>query len=155
MQITKITSHAPFNTSYPTLRHMAEAMETRCSTSIDAMIRGYNEYKSIWEAEIDEELQCKSEPVNVHDPYAVKAGVRVGQVARKISALCSTFIRKGGAISCCITGSRQYASDLPQGGLEIPCIMKFVGNKRDDDRVNSLALKALNYDTEPPPKKAK
>ena len=89
---------------------MAEAMETRCSTSIDAMIIGYHECNSIWEAEIDEELQCKREPVNVHDPYAVavvKAGVIVGHVARKISALCSTFIRKGGTISC-ITGSRQY-----------------------------------------------
>ena len=73
---------------------MAEAMETRFSTSIDAMIRGYHEYKSIWEAEIDE-LQCKREPVNVHDPYAVavvKAGVIVCHVPRKISALCSTFV---------------------------------------------------------------
>ena len=74
---------------------------------------------------------------------------------RKISALCSTFIRKGGTISCCVTGSRRYSSDLPQGGLEIPCIIKFVGNKKDVDRVNSLALKVLNYDTGPPPKKAK
>lgn len=79
----------------------------------------------------------------------------MGNVPRKISALCSTFIRKGGTISCCVTGSRRYSSDLPQGGLEIPCIIKFVGNKKDVDRVNSLALKVLNYDTEPPPKKAK
>ena len=37
----------------------------------------------------------------------------------------------------------------------MPCIIKFVGNEKDVDRVNSLALKVLNYDTEPPPKKAK
>ena len=27
---------------------------------------------------------------------------------------------------CLVNGSRKYSSDLPQGGLEIPCILKFV-----------------------------
>ena len=38
---------------------------------VEAMIRGYHEYKSIWEAEMGEILACIREPSNVHDPYAV------------------------------------------------------------------------------------
>ena len=28
-------------------------------------------------------------------------------------------------MSCSIIGKRQYSSDLPQGGLEVPCSLKF------------------------------
>ena len=68
---------------------------------------------------------------NVHDSYAVavcKPGSStsisssslstVGHVPRNISTLCHFFIRRLGTITCQVTGSRRYASDLPQGGLE-------------------------------------
>ena len=45
----------------------------------------------------------------------------VGHVPRKISAICSLFLRRGGRIQCEVTGTRQYSRDIPQGGLEIPC----------------------------------
>ena len=41
------------------------------SCVVEAMIRGYHEYQSIWEAEIGENLTSIQEPVNVSDPYAV------------------------------------------------------------------------------------
>ena len=58
----------------------------------------------------------------------------VGHVPRKISAICSLFIRRGGVIRCIISGRRRYSSDLPQGGLEIPCILVFTTIKPDEGR---------------------
>ena len=54
-------------------------------------------------------FQCSREEGNVHDPYAVKvmkSGIVVGHLPKKISATCSLFLRKGGAISCQVTDER-------------------------------------------------
>ena len=69
------------------------------SCGVEAMIRGYHEYQSIWEAEVGENLTCIREPGNVRDPYAVavttpESSTIVGHVPRKMSALCSLFLRK-------------------------------------------------------------
>ena len=56
----------------------------------------------------------------------------VGHVPRKISAICSIFIRRGGSILCIVKGSRRYSSDLPQGGLEIPCTLEFVSHDKNE-----------------------
>ena len=40
----------------------------------------------------------------------------------------SLFLRRGGSIRCKVTGSRHYSSDLPQGGLKIPCSLLFKAN---------------------------
>ena len=54
----------------------------------------------------------------------------VGHVPRRISAICYVFFGKPGAnITCTVTGSRRYLRDLPQGGMEILCIMRFTGDK--------------------------
>ena len=97
------------------------------------MVRGYHEYQAIWsDPYVGEELICEREVGNSHDPQAVvlkkeiDGDLRiVGHVPRRISSSCSIFIRRGGSIKCSITGSRRYSSDLPQGGLEIPCILIF------------------------------
>ena len=70
------------------------------SCVVEAMIRGYHEYRSIWEAEIGENLTCIREPGN---PYAVavtkpESSTIVAHAPRKISAVCSLFLRKGGSI---------------------------------------------------------
>ena len=40
--------------------------------SVVSVIRGYHEYKDIWDAAIDGlELPCEREPGNLHDPSAV------------------------------------------------------------------------------------
>jgi len=52
---------------------------------------------------------------------SAQSTITVGHVPRLILMVCSIFIRRGGTIACVVTGPRQYSSDLPQGGLEIPC----------------------------------
>jgi len=58
-----------------------------------------------------------------HSSTSDSAGsaITVGHVPHLILTVCSIFIRRGGTIVCVVTGPRQYSSDLPQGGLEIPC----------------------------------
>ena len=46
------------------------------------------------------------------------------------SSTCSLFIRKGGTIDCEVTDpNRKYSRDLPQGGLEIPCVLTLQSTK--------------------------
>ena len=59
------------------------------------------------------------------DRYAVsvvKDRTVVGHLPRKISRVCSLFLRCG-VITCEITGRKCYSKDLVQGGLEVPCIL--------------------------------
>ena len=56
----------------------------------------------------------------------------VGHVPRKISAICLLFIHRGGTINSRVDGHRRYSADLPQGGLEIPCILTFVANNHKE-----------------------
>ena len=99
------------------------------SFSVQAMIRGYHVYKEIWEVAINGEvLLCEREVRNIHDTFAVavkKDGGIVGHCPQKIFLSCSIFIRWGGSITCQLSASRRYSEDLPQGGLEVPCILIF------------------------------
>ena len=113
------------------------------STAIEAMVRGYHVYQSIWDAAIDgENLECFREVGNIHDPSAVairKDASIVGHVPRALSAVCSSFLRRGGLILCRVTGSRRYSVDLPQGGLEVPCVLTFrTSNAKDVEKVKNL-----------------
>ena len=99
------------------------------SFAIEAMVTGYHVYQWIWDAAIDREnLECFREVGNIHDPSAVairKDGSVVGHVPRALSAVCSSFICRGGLILCRVSGSRRYSADLPQGGLEVPYVLTF------------------------------
>ena len=69
---------------------------------------------------------------NPSDHYAVavvKNATIIGHLPRKISRICSLFIRKGGVVTCTVVGSRRFSADLPQGGMEIPCILHFKPTK--------------------------
>ena len=92
-------------------------------------IRGYRVYSTIWEAESGEVLTTSQERGNVHDRFAVavkKERLTVGHLPIEISKLCWFFIRRGGTITCEVTGTRRR-SNLEQGGLEIPCNLTFKG----------------------------
>ena len=94
----------------------------------DCCIRGYHIYKEVWEAAIGDVLECLREPSNARDRYAVatkKEGNIIGHLPKKISKPCVLFLRRGGSIYCTVTGGRRHSSDLPQGGLEIPCFLVF------------------------------
>ena len=76
---------------------------------------------------------CGREIGNAYDTHAVAikkdiGGVQtiVGHIPKKISSLCSIFLRRGGMILCEVNGHRRYSSDLPQGGLEVPCVLTFI-----------------------------
>ena len=69
------------------------------SFEIEAMVRGYHIYKDVWSAVIDEEFPCKREDGNRFDPFAVavcNGDIVIGHVPRKISSVCSLYIRRGG-----------------------------------------------------------
>ena len=53
------------------------------------------------------------------------------------------FLRRGGTIDCRVTGARQGSEDLPQGGLEIPCILILKGSAGDMEKVKRLVKRAL------------
>ena len=108
---------------------------------LSSMVRGYHEYRYIWDAAVGETLQCHCEVGNVHDPYAVsvkKGSTIVGHIPKKFSCFCSLLLRWGGNICCEVTGLRCYSSDLPQGGLEIPCNLVFEGDLKEVEKVKKL-----------------
>ena len=92
----------------------------------NSCVRSYHIYKDIWDAVIGEELLCERKPNNRRDQYAVaikKDRIIIGHLPCKISRPCSLFLRRGNEITCRVIGHRRYSVDLPQGGLEVPCIL--------------------------------
>ena len=94
---------------------------------VETVIRGHHVYKEIWTPTLGEILSCRRETDNFHDRFAVavmKGTDLVGHVPKKISTICSLFLRSG-TLRCEVSGSRQYSADLDQGGLEVPCKLIF------------------------------
>ena len=129
--------------------------------TIDSCIRGYHVYKDIWNPVLGEVLTCRADIGNVHDPYAVvtltAANTTVGHVPRNISTVCHLFLRRNGNITCEVTGRRRRSVDLPQGGLEVPCTLTFIGQSNEISKVKKLTSIApvLPVTVEPPSKKPK
>ena len=60
-------------------------------------------YKDIWDSHLGEELACRHERNNIHNPFAIgvlKSDVIVGHVSRAISAACCVFLRRAGSTIC-------------------------------------------------------
>ena len=130
------------------------------SFELSSCVRGHHIYKSSWTPTLGEELDCRREADNSSDPYVVaviRMSAIVGYVPRRISAACSLFLQKdGSSIRSIITGSRRYSSDLPQGGLEVPCLLKFSGNAKEIAKLRKLLMPTKKQlDVEPPLKKKK
>jgi len=115
---------------------------------MDSCVRGYHYYQNIWDPFLGEVLPCVQEDGNPHDRYAVamqKSSSVVGHVPRRISTLCYMFLRRGGTISCVVTGTRRYSYDLPQGGMEIPCQLKFsIDDSKSLQKVKMLLTEDSN-----------
>ena len=57
-------------------------------------MRGYHVYQTIWDAVVGGTLECRRQPLNEHDTYAVaviKDDMIIGHLPRKVSRLCSLF----------------------------------------------------------------
>ena len=107
---------------------------------IESCIRGHHIYKDVWNPVINEQLDCVPEALNPKDVYAVvvvRSGITVGHVPRKISAVCSLFLRNG-STKCIVTGNRHYSEDLPQGSMEVPCKFIFEGKTTEIIKVKKL-----------------
>ena len=127
---------------------------------MESCVRGHHVFGSIWSPTIGEQLVCKRQSGNPQDVYAVavmRGATVVGHVPRKISAACSIFLRRKGTIRCTVSASRRYSADLPQGGLEVPCILKFQGDTKDVAKVRKLVLpiSITALEPQPPSKKRK
>ena len=64
--------------------------------TIESCAREYRVYKDIWEARVGEELSCEREIGNSMDPFVVavvKNDVTIGHIPRRISSVCSLFLR--------------------------------------------------------------
>ena len=99
------------------------------TVTVDTVIRGYHDYQHIWKPVIGEELACRTEPDNPHDPNAVavlKGSRIVGHLpGREHAKKYSTYLKERGTIKCQVTGSipvRGY-----NNGLEVPCRLTFMG----------------------------
>ena len=120
------------------------------SFSVDAMVRGYHAYQDIWTATVGEEFPCKREMSNSFDPFAVavmRGDTVIGHVPRKILSVYSLFLRREGSITCQVSGSKRYSEDLAQGGLEIPCLLRFEGGARVTEKAKKLVESALSTTT--------
>ncbi len=71
----------------------------------------------------------------------IRAGVIIciGYLPRRISRVCSIFLRRGGSIHCVVIGGRRYSADLPQGGLEIPCSLHFEGKLKEATKSRNIS----------------
>ena len=110
-------------------------------TRFSSVIKGHHIYKEIWQPTHGQILQCAREVSNRFDPFAVSVvddGEIVGHVPRRISAACALFLQHSGSIRCEVTGDRRYSSDLPQGGLEVPCELIFEGEKSYIQKIEKL-----------------
>ena len=64
-----------------------------------SFMRGYHEYKSIWDASLGEILHCSHEVDNPNDDHAVaviRRGVTVDRVPRYVSRSFALFLQRGG-----------------------------------------------------------
>ena len=72
----------------------------------------------------------------------VRSAAVVGHIPKKISSVCSMFLRQSGTIKCQVTASKRYSEDLPR--LEIPCTIMFKSQVEDLVRAKNLVNYALS-----------
>ncbi len=124
---------------------MAEPLTVR----VESCIRGYHAYKDVWDPQIGNRLETEIDEVNQHDRYAV--GVldngqdTVGHIPREISKICFYFKKRGGQIIAEVT-NRRKRSNVPNKGLEIPCIYEFI--PRNQRQLKQLIELIKKQDTE-------
>ena len=69
--------------------------------------------------------------------------------------MCSLFLQRNGSIVCHVTGNKRYSKDLPQGGLEIPCVLTFKGESKRTSKAKQLMEKAFATGDPQPVKRRK
>ena len=75
-------------------------------------------------------------------PLISGSNATVDHLPKSISPICSIFIRRGGTIKSRINGTHRYSADLPQGGLEIPCVLPFLAKNFKEGNKSKQLLEA-------------
>ena len=82
---------------------------------IDGCVRGNHVYKKLWEVTVGEELECKREPSNLMDRYAIAVD-REGNIVRKQASMekCPLLVLRLSAVvevwivQCKVNGAIQW-----------------------------------------------
>ena len=102
----------------------------------ESVVRGHHIYKAIWTPVIGEELDVQTEDSNHHDQHAVavvKDGVVIGHMPRLVAEVSWFFLKRGGSITCRITGSKKFGV-----GLEVPCIYVYSSSAKTVKKLSKL-----------------
>ena len=117
---------------------MAANQRVRSVYEKESVVRGHHIYKASWTPSIGEELPVQREDGNQHDDHAVavmKNGDIVGHVPRSLSRVSWFFLKRGGDITCRITGKRKLGV-----GLEVPCVYLYAGSVKMTRKLDRLFL---------------
>ena len=109
----------------------------------DCVSGGFHEYRRVWAPRMGHRLPVFFEKSNAFDAYAMalarkpKATVTevqvVGDLPREISRFCKFFCEYRAELSAVVRDPKYRRSPIPQGGLEIPIILKvFKGDTPDN-----------------------
>ena len=133
LAVSVFVVHGLVNNNTETKYYQAKAESKMAAEfTVESSVCGYHVYQLRWTAVIGEMLTCRREPGNSSDPFAVaviKGSEIVGHILCFFSCICNLLPRNSGSLSCSITGNHRYSSDLPQGGLELPCTYRFSGSR--------------------------
>ena len=105
------------------------------SLRIQAAVRGYPAYQTVWKPQTGDFFVVLHEPVNRHDRHAMavyheeEPGTVVGHLPREISRTCRYFSKHEGKIRGKVTCPRKYSAEA--GGMEIPCELTFTFTSRN------------------------
>ena len=102
----------------------------------ESVVRGHHVYKVIWTPVIGEELEVRTEDDNDHDQHAVavvKDGVVIGHMPRLAAEVSWFFLKRGGSITCRITGNRKFGV-----GLEVPCTYVYSSCAKTVNKLSKL-----------------
>ena len=85
--------------------------------------------------------------LNSTDRYSVavlKDDIIISHLPRVLSQICSLFVARGETVTCVVNGARRYSVDLPQGGLEVPCILQFSSSHKEIAKLKLLLAMFTN-----------
>ena len=102
----------------------------------ESVVRGHHVYKVIWTPVIGEELEVRTKDDNDHDQHAVavvKDGVVIGHMPRLAAEVSWFFLKRGGSITCRITGNRKFGV-----GLEVPCTYVYSSCAKTVNKLSKL-----------------
>ena len=85
-------------------------------TEVPSCMRCYHVYKNGWAMAVGKLVMCSREPTKASDRYAVvviKDRTIIVHLPRRMCKVYSVFLRKGGLISCKVTGLKRSHSKYP------------------------------------------